>query len=356
MESGSNKSLHILLGVIVFGIMLAMSYWLLQDQTKSILGGNSNKVSQAVNQKVADIDTLEAEGNSAVEAIDIQADSERASVLAVAQSTASSIAATRVPIEGVASSSTSSSVAPVTIYHYKVEGLTPTDASKFTFSLNGDDTYTITSYLGTAKDVVIPYIYNNKEVSEIGADVFKAKALTSVQIPDTVRTIGERAFQTNTLTDLILPDSVVVIEDEAFKFSGLQTLTLGTGVVGIGPDAFNSCNLTSLTVPGNVKTIGWGAFGYNKLVSVTLSEGIEIIDGLAFSGNKLTKIAFPKSISYVEYLALGYMDATLTNVNWPNEKRILLDNKPIILAKSASYNGTYHYDFINYTDVTVTYY
>ena len=356
MESGSNKSLHILLGVIVFGIMLAMSYWLLQEQTKSILGGNSNKVSQAVSQKVTDIDTLEDEGASVVESIDDQADAERNSVLAIANSTASSIAATRAPIEGVASSSSTGSVAPVVLYHYKVEGLTPTDVSKFTFSLNADDTYTVTAYSGTSKEVVIPFEYNNKEVSEIGNSAFIAKALTSVQIPDTITTIGDNAFKTNSLTDLILPDSVVVIGKYAFQYSGLQTLALGKGVVGIGDYAFAYCNLTTLTVPGNVKLISLGAFSYNKLATVTLAEGIEVIDSYAFNGNLLTRLTFPQSIAFSNEMVVGGMDSTLTAINWPESKRSLLEHTPKILLLGKTYVDANTINYIYYTDVTVTYY
>ena len=52
METGSNKSLYTLIAVVVFGIFLSLSYFLYQDQLKTILASVMDNTSQMTSTKL----------------------------------------------------------------------------------------------------------------------------------------------------------------------------------------------------------------------------------------------------------------------------------------------------------------
>jgi len=77
--------------------------------------------------------------------------------------------------------------------------------------------------------------------------------LTSITIPDSVKSIGGYAFSDCTgLTSITIPDSVESIGPEAFKgCTGLTNVTIGSGVKNIGNEAFKGCNsLTTINYTG----------------------------------------------------------------------------------------------------------
>ena len=102
----------------------------------------------------------------------------------------------------------------------------------------------------------------------IGDRAFNAfnfgSSLTSITIPDSVKSIGEYAFAyCYSLTSITIPNSVTHIEDGVF---------------------FWCHSLTSVTIPNSVTRIGYGVFsGCSSLTSVTIGdktyEQQEIVDG-----------------------------------------------------------------------------
>lgn len=58
---------------------------------------------------------------------------------------------------------------------------------------------TITGYIGSATDVVIPNEINGVQVTSIADGAFKSKGLTSAVIPSTIQFIGDEAFADNSL-------------------------------------------------------------------------------------------------------------------------------------------------------------
>lgn len=89
------------------------------------------------------------------------------------------------------------------------------------------------------------------------------KTLTSVTIPDRVKTIGNDSFHDcSSLKSVTIPNSVTSIENRAFcGCASLTSVTIPNSVTSIGESAFNSCSsLTSITIPDNVTSIGKYAF------------------------------------------------------------------------------------------------
>ena len=110
----------------------------------------------------------------------------------------------------------------------------------FEYSINGE-VVTITGYLGTKKNVVIPNIIEGCLVTSIGNSAFSNLSnLESVTIPESVTSIGDYAFtQCGHLAGIVIPDSVTFV----------------------GHDVFNSCNeLTSVIFKGDAPGADGGIF------------------------------------------------------------------------------------------------
>ena len=81
---------------------------------------------------------------------------------------------------------------------------------------------TITDYAGSATEIFIPAEIDEKTVTAIGYQAFKDKNITSVTIPNGVKTIGNDVFsECGDLESIFLPDGLDVsnarIQDEATK-------------------------------------------------------------------------------------------------------------------------------------------
>lgn len=144
-------------------------------------------------------------------------------------------------------------------------------------------------------------------VKTIGNWSFKGcTALYRVEMGNAVSSIGEAAFEhcaglSGTLT---LPDSVTRIERFAFnECTGLSVIKLGNGVTHIGENAFGNCTgLTgTLTIPNSVITIGNQAFmGCTGLTDLNLGRGLTDIGYSAFADcSGLEGVSIPCSVTTI---------------------------------------------------------
>lgn len=160
------------------------------------------------------------------------------------------------------------------------------------------DGYSVTAIADTAfancyalTSVVIP-----DTVKTIGTYAFNGcQALKKVTISKNIKTISDSAFsQCPALTTVTIPEGVTKIGDGAFEeCSSLKTITLPFSLTKIGSYAFYKCTaLTSITVPQDVKTVEEYAFANcTNLKKVYLSFGVKRLDYAAFQNCKnLTNI------------------------------------------------------------------
>ena len=155
-------------------------------------------------------------------------------------------------------------------------------------------------------------------VTNIGDYAFyNCSNLTSVSIPDGVKSIGEDAFSScSKLETITIPDGVTSLGNGAFcNCSGLTSITIPNSVTRIEDSTFDGCsNLTSITIPDGVTSIGDLAFDdCSGLTSVNMGNSVKTIGFSAFGGcSKLSTITIPGSVTRIGSIA--FADCTSLSV------------------------------------------
>ena len=124
----------------------------------------------------------------------------------------------------------------------------------------------------------------------------------------TVTSIGERAFAGSGLSSITIPDNVKSIGINAFGgCRGMKSISIGNGVTSIGEGAFRECTgLTSVTIPNSVLSIGKKAFtDCSSLKSVTIGDGVTTIGDAAFEWSGLTTVNIPNSVTSIGIYAFS---------------------------------------------------
>lgn len=212
------------------------------------------------------------------------------------------------------------------------------------YKYNSDeDTYTVTG-IGTASgDIIIPYYYNGKPVTEIGDDAFHA--------------CGEY-FGGSKFTGVVLPDSIVRIGNQGFcECTDLKSITFGKGLTQIGFNAFGfsialeeihvkednpvyhsagnclietvskkiilGCGKSVIPTDNSVNTIGESAFSNAKLAdSFVIPANITSIEDWAFSScTGMKTITLPEGVSVGQYV-FAYADG-LKEITVPESVKVI---------------------------------
>ena len=159
-------------------------------------------------------------------------------------------------------------------------------------------------------------------VQEIGNSAFGGCGLTSVIIPNSVRTLGawcfscdlasvvigtglseipDGCFAGSGLTSVTLPDNVTSLGEEAFaRCASLAEVNIGKGLKQIKDKCFAESGLKSVSLPSNVTSIGVEAFANcASLATVDFGSGIREIPENCFRSSGLTEITLPESVTNV---------------------------------------------------------
>lgn len=166
-------------------------------------------------------------------------------------------------------------------------------------------------------------------VTGIGENAFKGcSSLTSVTLPEGLKTIGIRGFDVCTsLESINFPSTLTSIGDYAFALCAALKgeIALPAGVTSLPLGAFTGCeSITSLTLSSTFKTIGIETFlnckslevvnlpnglagigesafcSCGKLVSITLPQSLTDLGGNVFSGcSSLKSIAIPSGVKVI---------------------------------------------------------
>ncbi len=248
-----------------------------------------------------------------------------------------------------------------TIPEYNAAEANP--ASDFKYEVNDDGGITITKYIGTDTNVVIPEKIEGKNVTVIGEGAFREnQTLTSVAMPDSIIQLHSTAFygckglQTvvlsaqlkimyrsvfdgcTQLSNIHLPDSLTYIGERAFALckslkkitipascyqksgngywaadgvfenSGLEVVEIKDGVQYIPTYAFYKTNIKEIVIPKSVQKIDEGAFSScENLTKITLSEGLTTIARTAFKNTSIVELVIPSTVNDMTCAALEDM-------------------------------------------------
>lgn len=171
-----------------------------------------------------------------------------------------------------------------------VHGTTEDGLYEYTKS---NDTITLTKYLGTEEEVMIPNEIDGAAVTVLGNGLFvNNKSVVSVVIPDTVVEIqagrtGSSAFgHMDKLERVTIPGSVKVIGSCTFiSCDILSEVILEEGIEEIGYSAFEGCyGLKEITIPESVIKLGTGCFFKTGITSITINPQCEVEGALFFGG------------------------------------------------------------------------
>lgn len=175
-----------------------------------------------------------------------------------------------------------------------------------------DGSIIITDCDQKAKTVTIPSEIDGYKVTAIGDKAFYySYYLTSVNIPDTVKTIGKQAFSNcDNLSTVNIPDSVTSLGEGAFYYcKSLTNITLPDSITTINATTFMYCKkLQSISLPSTLTKIGEEAFVncYN-LDNINLPNSLKDIDNFAFSGcSGFTDIILPNSVETIGNDSFAY--------------------------------------------------
>ncbi len=156
-------------------------------------------------------------------------------------------------------------------------------------------------------EIIIP-----EGTEAIGPYAFYQSAITSIEIPSSVKEISERAFNgCNQLTEIEFNEGLETIGSHAFMYSALTKLKLPESLKTIGDYAFYSCeDLAEAEIHAEV--IQNNAFGYCESIDkITLCEGIRVIEYSAFWNTAVSKITLPDSLVAVGNNAFNNYNETM---------------------------------------------
>lgn len=181
-------------------------------------------------------------------------------------------------------------------------------------------------------------------IERIGDFAYARSSITSLALPDGVKTIGYGAFyHCDKLEQVSIPDSVTEIEGYAFQntpylnaflndksagpflivgdgillaYNGrYPEVEIPEGVKSIAPGAFSKHGeMYSLILPSSLLTIGEDAFsGCVNLAKVTGGDNVEVIEDRAFMGCPIGTFNVPVSVKEIGLRAIDFSETEKTD-------------------------------------------
>ena len=174
-------------------------------------------------------------------------------------------------------------------------------------------------------EVVVP-----DGVQEIADNVFEAKPVTRVTLPDSVEYIGRYAFANcQVLTSVNLPGSVKEISDYAFYNTAIESVEIPESVSIIWDRAFaNNAYLTSVKLSASLEHIRDYAFeNCAALTEVILPEGLAGLGVGTFRNCvSLESIAFPSTLDCERISGAFVGCSSLATVSGAESWEIIMQN------------------------------
>lgn len=200
------------------------------------------------------------------------------------------------------------------------------------------------------ESVVIPETvnYNNRTYAILTVKGFGSSKLSSVKLPQSLKTIGNSAFN---------------------RCSNLKEIEIPNGIETIGDHAFEYCGLSSVVIPTSVKKIEFLAFEYNRsLMEVFFlgSEKPEIGSNVFYSCHSALTLYVPNKEAYgnaynmVQYVSFPTNTYTYTGMapklEWQNNLKgytATLEEASTLDKNVGTHSANVKVRYSNGVDITV---
>lgn len=209
----------------------------------------------------------------------------------------------------------------------------PKNTNEWTYTNDG----TITKYIGTNTDVIIPNYINGIRMKKIGFRIFYGSTIKRLNISNGIEEISYLGFQYGLGElegDLVIPDSIVSLPSGCgfTNCSATGKLVLSKNLITIGQAVFYGCNnlIGNLLIPDSVEEIGSYAFcGCSSLNGeLKMGKNVKSIGDRAFRdcSSLHGDIVMPTSLDTIEWEAFR----ACNSIN-----SITLLNKDTVLGEGA---------------------
>jgi hypothetical protein len=185
---------------------------------------------------------------------------------------------------------------------YPIPGTTAPRSGDFGYETffnheTGETTANITNYFGDSEQIEIPETLDGFTVKSIGYEAFAKTPITSVIIPETLKSISSDAFlNCKNLTEVIFPYSDIKFYGNPFRGTPFIENYTSNGFVIVkdvllqydGYDENYVCK--EVIVPEGVRVIGIALFQNRYVKYISLPESLERIDDYAFTLCRIDKL------------------------------------------------------------------
>lgn len=174
-----------------------------------------------------------------------------------------------------------------------------------TYSVTADNEVAVSGAAASVTSLVVnaSVSYNDVTytVSAVADHAFKYSKITSLTLPNTVKSIGYQSFYNlPNLTELNLGNGLKTIGDFAFGYLGAQSVTLPEGLESIGNSAFFCAKTTDITFPSTLREIGPSCFYKAPITKAILPEALETLGKKAFlECTQLAEVRLPNQLTVI---------------------------------------------------------
>lgn len=212
----------------------------------------------------------------------------------------------------------------------------------YVYNIDGSDNAIIIDYKASCpKDLIIPSYIDGHKVVSIYDYAFNSSNITSVVLPETVKSIGSRSFANNKISSVYLPSSIETISSNAFLNNRISSINFPEGLKTISNSAFKTNLISELNLPASLTTLGACAFCDNPIPNpaflYAVSGGVTdystvrgyIGDFSEFSNKRFVIPASANGVALRSIAASAFASSGLTN--W----EVVIPNTVISIGNSA---------------------
>ena len=168
-------------------------------------------------------------------------------------------------------------------------------------------------------------------IESIGDYAFNSTKITTLNIPQTVKSIGKNAFAgcSSITSEVVIPEGITTINEYTFSgCSKIPSIKIPEGVTELGANAFYNCSsLKEIEIPSTVNKLGDYVFASCSSISeISIPKGVAEIPNNAFRYcGSLASVKLPEGITTIGKEAF-YACSSLSTINIPSTVTILKED------------------------------